>query len=98
MVLGTTTQPYVPVWSFAKVPNTKMSPEENCRLISVYTRPWTLLASEASNDNPLLSELATYTILEGHGGNEKQMLQQKLLQAQLCLRAPPSRMKVRMLM
>ena len=56
--------PHLPVWSFAKVPSPTFSPEENCRLLSVFMRPWTLDPSIANRDNPLMSELGTYTILE----------------------------------
>ena len=37
------THPHVPVWSYAKIPRSRFSPEENARLLSVYMRPWTLL-------------------------------------------------------
>ena len=49
--------PVVPVWSQAKVPTSHFSPEENCRLLSIYFRPWTLDPTTASTTNPLLSEL-----------------------------------------
>ena len=54
------------MWSFAKVPRSTFSPEENARLLSLYMRPWTLNPNDANVDNPLLSELATYYILEGY--------------------------------
>ena len=50
-------RPYLPTWSFAKVPRLQFSPEENARLMSVYMRPWTLRESESTNSNPLLSLL-----------------------------------------
>ena len=50
-------RPYLPTWSFAKVPRLQFSPEENARLMSVYMRPWTLRESESTNGNPLLSLL-----------------------------------------
>ena len=50
-------RPYLPTWSFAKIPRVQFSPEENARLMSVYMRPWTLRESESTNGNPLLSLL-----------------------------------------
>ena len=50
-------RPYLPTWSFAKVPRLQFSPEENARLLSVYMRPWTLRESESTRHNPLLSLL-----------------------------------------
>ena len=50
-------RPYLPTWSFAKVPRPQFSPEENARLLSVYMRPWTLRESESTRYNPLLSLL-----------------------------------------
>ena len=50
-------RPYLPTWSFAKIPRLQFSPEENARLMSVYMRPWTLRESESTNSNPLLSLL-----------------------------------------
>ena len=50
-------RPYVPVWSFAKVPRATLSPEENARLLSVYMRPWTLNPADATEHTPLLSRL-----------------------------------------
>ena len=50
-------RPYLPTWSFAKVPRLQFSPEENARLLSVYMRPWTLRETESSQRNPLLSTL-----------------------------------------
>ena len=49
---------HIPVWSYAKVPQAKFSPEENGRLLSVYMRPWTLDASSVQEDNPRLQDLA----------------------------------------
>ena len=39
------------------MPSSRYGPEENCRLLSIYFRPWTLDPSTATTDNPLLSEL-----------------------------------------
>ena len=50
-------RPHLPTWSFAKIPRSQFSPEENARLLSVYMRPWTLRESESTNNNPLLSLL-----------------------------------------
>ena len=50
-------RPHVPVWSFAKVPKTNISPEENARMLCVYMRPWTLHAKYVSTDVPLLSQM-----------------------------------------
>ena len=50
-------RPYLPTWSFAKVPRPDFSPEENARLLSVYLRPWTLNPTESTANNPLLSVL-----------------------------------------
>ena len=50
-------RPYLPTWSFAKVPRLQFSPEENARLLSVYMRAWTLRESESTQYNPLLSLL-----------------------------------------
>ena len=50
-------RPYLPTWSFAKVPRLQFSPEENARLLSIYMRPWTLRESESTRYNPLLSLL-----------------------------------------
>ena len=49
--------PVVPVWSNAKLPRSSFSPEENCRLLSIYFRPWTLDPNTATADNPLLAEM-----------------------------------------
>ena len=49
--------PVVPVWSHAKLPNSRYSPEENCRLLSIYFRPWTLDPNGATADNLLLAKL-----------------------------------------
>ena len=49
--------PVVPVWNYAKLPNSRFGPEENCRLLSIYFRPWTLDPHTATAANPLLSEL-----------------------------------------
>ena len=51
-------RPYVPVWSYAKVPKSKLSPNENGRLLNVYMRPWTLNPADATADNVLLSDMA----------------------------------------
>ena len=51
------THPHVPVWSYAKIPRSRFSPEENARLLSVYMRPWTLNPSDATAETPLLSKL-----------------------------------------
>ena len=50
-------RPYLPTWSFAKVPRLQFSPEENARLLSIYMRPWTLRESESTRYNPQLSLL-----------------------------------------
>jgi hypothetical protein len=50
-------RPFVPVWSYAKVPRATLSPEENGRLLSVYMRPWTLNPHDATETTPLLSRL-----------------------------------------
>ena len=50
-------RPYLPTWSFAKVPRLQFSPEENVRLLSIYMRPWTLDESESRSHTPLLSLL-----------------------------------------
>ena len=51
------THPYVPVWNFAKMPRNTLPAEENCRLLSVYMRPWTLYAKDANMKTPLLTDL-----------------------------------------
>ena len=45
------------MWSFAKLPRSDFSLEENARLLSVYMRPWTLNPQESVGSNPLLSVL-----------------------------------------
>ena len=50
-------RPYVPVWSFAKIPRTSFSPEENARIISVCMRPWTLDLEDVTSLNPILTDL-----------------------------------------
>ena len=50
-------RPYVPVFSYAKIPSKKLSPEENARLLSIYMRPWTLQPEDATERTPLLSRL-----------------------------------------
>ena len=50
-------RPYVPVFSYAKIPSKKSSPEENARLLSIYMRPWTLRPEDATSRTPLLSRL-----------------------------------------
>ena len=49
--------PVVPVWSRAKLSNSRFGPEENCRLLSIYFRPWIWDPNTATADNPLLAEL-----------------------------------------
>ena len=39
---------HIPCWSFAKVPRSAFSPEENARLLSVYMRPWKLHKEHAT--------------------------------------------------
>ena len=51
-------RPCVPIWSYAKIPKTTLSPNENARLLNVYMRPWTLNPEDANDDNRLLSDLA----------------------------------------
>ena len=53
--------PVVPVWNHAKLPNARNSPEENCRLLSIYFRPWTLDPDATTADNRLLADLANTT-------------------------------------
>ena len=48
-------RPYLPTWSFAKVPRIQVPLEENARLLSIYMRPWTLRENKSSRRNPLLS-------------------------------------------
>ena len=50
-------RPHVPVWNYAKVPKTSLSPNENSRLLSIYMRPWTLNIADLTENIPLLSEL-----------------------------------------
>ena len=50
-------RPYVPVWNFVKMPRPTLPPEENCRLLSLYMRPWTLNAADVTAQNPLLTGL-----------------------------------------
>ena len=33
---------HLPKWTYSNVPNAKLSPEENARLLCVYMLPWTL--------------------------------------------------------
>ena len=47
------------------MPDRRWSPEENSRLLSVYMRPWTLNAMNASEANPLLSNLGRGTGVTG---------------------------------
>ena len=47
-------RPYVPVWNFSKMPRSSLPAEENCRLLSVYMRPWTLNAEDVTEHVPLL--------------------------------------------
>ena len=58
--------PYVPVWSFAKLPKGNQSPEENARLCSIYMRPWTLNPDDATQRTPLLSQLGVVEAAERH--------------------------------
>jgi len=51
-------RPCVPIWNYAKIPKTTLSPNENARLLNVYMRPWTLNPEYANDDNRLLSDLA----------------------------------------
>ena len=55
-------RPHVPVWSFARIPRSNISPAENARLLSVYMRPWTLDPVQATRVVPLLSKLSTVYI------------------------------------
>ena len=64
-------RPYVPVWSYAKVPKSKLSPNENGRLLNVYMRPWTLNPATATADNVLLSEMAFCKEGEGERANDE---------------------------
>jgi len=50
-------RPFVPVWNYAKIPKTNLSPEENSRLLSIYMRPWTLNPKDVTEQVPLLSQL-----------------------------------------
>ena len=50
-------RPYVPVWSYTKIPKSNISPEENARLLTVYMRPWTLNPEDVTETTPLLSTL-----------------------------------------
>ena len=54
------THPHVPVWSYAKIPRARFSPEENARLLSVYMRPWTLHPADVTAQTPLTSDLQIY--------------------------------------
>ena len=51
------THPYVPVWNGAKLPRDSLPAEENCRLLSLYMRPWTLYDAHVSPQTPLLTTL-----------------------------------------
>ena len=50
-------RPHVPVWNFAKIPRSNISPEENARMLCLYMRPWTLHPDYASSYTPLLIDL-----------------------------------------
>ena len=50
-------RPHLPTWSYAKVPQGSLSPEENARLLCVYMRPWTLDPLMDTTTNPLLTSL-----------------------------------------
>ena len=50
-------RPHAPVWNGAKLPKKTQSPEENCRVLSVYLRPWTLNPQDETATTPLLSRL-----------------------------------------
>ena len=60
-------RPHLPIWSCAKMPSARLSPEENGRLLCMYMRPWTLQSSASSKNNPLLSQLG---LCEQHSGQE----------------------------
>ena len=50
-------RPYVPVWNLVKMPRPTLPAEENCRLLSLYMRPWTLNAPDITPQNHLLTDL-----------------------------------------
>ena len=50
-------RPYVPVWNFVKMPRPTLPAEENCRLLSLYMRPWTLNPADVTPQNPLITDL-----------------------------------------
>ena len=51
-------RPCVPFWNKQPVPHPKKSEEENCRLLSIYFRPWCLHATMRTVTLPLLAELS----------------------------------------
>ena len=51
------THPYAPVWNRAKLPRDSLPAEENCKLLSLYMRAWTLFADHVSVETPLLTNL-----------------------------------------
>ena len=55
-------RPYVPVWSYAKIPRVTTAPEENARLLCIYMRPWTLSCTDATAQTPLLSRLGVVAL------------------------------------
>ena len=57
-------RPYVPVWSFAKIPRANISPQENARLLSIYMRPWTLNPADATKMVPLLTDLGRPNVIK----------------------------------
>ena len=48
---------HIQSWSYSKIPRACYSPEDSCRPLSVYLRPWCLYAADATDFNPSLSNL-----------------------------------------
>ena len=64
-------RPFVPVWNFAKLPRNSLPAEENCRLLSVYMRPWTLYEKDATVQTPLLTNLRSGNDTGNDAGSDR---------------------------
>ena len=56
-ILVERTYPVVPCPENTPLPNRKQSKQQRAKILSVYLRPWTLIAAEATDEKPYIADL-----------------------------------------
>ena len=67
LLIGRRCYPVVPCAENTPLPNRKQSKQQRAKLFSVYLRPWTLIAAEATDITPYIADLdKVETATESH--------------------------------